>query len=168
MKQISWKMLRNLGFGMLTVLLISSISISILTYAHRDSHFSNPLLMFAINNHIIIMIVLAIVSVLFGFVWAGISYSEIEKKTKESRDMLNVVLQFLSKEERDIINLVIEKKGDTTQAEVSRLQNMDRVKAYRSLQKMQAKGLIDIEPHGKVRKIRLKENILDVFLEKKE
>ena len=105
------------------------------------------------------------ISVFFGFYTSKVLYSKLKKRTKTSKSILDVVLLFLGEDEKSIINFLVEKKGQTTQAEISRLSNMNRVKAHRSLQKLQVKQLIDIVSHGKVRKIKLKENIYDLLLE---
>jgi len=106
------------------------------------------------------------VSVAFGFFWSNTLYKEIEKKSKSTRSMLDVVLLFLGSDERKILHFLVENNGKTTQAEISRLDRMNKVKAYRSVKKMQEKQIIDIIPHGKVRKIQLKKNILNTLLDK--
>jgi uncharacterized membrane protein len=166
MKETNLKLLRNLGFGIMTALLIALIVIAILTYTHRDAHYSNPIIMFAITNHFAIMIGLVIVSIAFGFIWSNMSYVQIKKSKDDSVGVLDVMMLFLSKEEKDIISFLVKNNGETTQAEISRISNMGRVKAFRSLARMQEKNVITIEAHGKVRKIRLKENIMHILSKK--
>jgi hypothetical protein len=166
MVQRNWKAARNLMFGLLTVLLVTMIAVAILTYTHRDAQFSNPLIMFAIMHHIELMIFLALISIGFGFFWANMSYTEVRQTTIDSKGVLEVVLMFLSREEKEIVNFLVSHKGETTQAEISRLASMGRVKAFRSLSKMQQKGIIEIIPHGKIRKVKLKDNILHIINKK--
>lgn len=71
---------------------------------------------------------------------------------------------FLNNDEKEIINYLIQNKGTAGQADIARLPGMNRVKAFRSLQKMQEKNLIDITAHGKIREILLKENILNMLI----
>ena len=163
MKPLSWKIYRNLGFGMLSAVLILTVIITVLTYMYRDSHFSNPVVMFAITHHLEIMIGMALISAIFGFTLASISSSEIEKKTAEGRNVMDVLLLFLGADERDILNFLVHEGGETSQAEISRLKGMGRVRAYRALQRMQAKGMLSIESHGKVRRVCLKENIRSIL-----
>ena len=82
---------------------------------------------------------------------------------KESGKLLKMLFLFLSDDEKNIINCLVDNKGVVGQVDISRLPNMSRVKAFRSLQKMQAKNLIDIVAHGKTRKISLRENILNML-----
>ena len=101
-------------------------------------------------------------SVAYGFVWASILYREVVQKKQESKSILETVFLFLGNEEKSIIEFLVQKKGSTTQADISRLAGMTRLKAFRALQKMQNKNLVEIVPHGKIRIVKLKQNILNV------
>jgi len=109
-----------------------------------------------------------LVSVAFGFFWSQLSYSEIKKEKKSSKEILELVMKFLSHDERRIIKFLVENKGKGNQADISKLNNMGRVKAHRTLQKLQERDLILIMPHGKVRKIELQENILNTLIDNEE
>ncbi len=164
MKQKDLRLYHNIGFGVLTFLLIASSVFAIVTYSNRDIYNTSPLFMLAIQYHII-MIFLIVVSVAFGFFWSNISYGEILRQKKDSKSILEIVMLFLNNEEREIINFLVKNNGVTTQTEISRLPGFSRVKAYRALQKMREKRLIEVTPHGKVRKVLLKQNIYESILE---
>ena len=159
------KLYKNIGFGLLTVMLGAVAWVAIVTHVNRNLSTASPTVRFFIENHLSIMVALMVTSVAFGFVGSSMSYSEIRRRKKDTKTMLDTILVFLSKEEREIVNFLVEKKGTTTQADVSRLPGMNRVKAHRSLQKMKEKNLLDITAHGKVRNIALKENIMNTLLE---
>jgi len=159
------KMYKNIGFGVLTMLLIIVSTVAILTYMNRDHDNHNYLFTLAVQHHVEIMLALVIIATGFGFFWSAVSFSQIEKQKKDSKKILETVMLFLNREEKQIVNFLVEKKGATNQAEISRLPGMNRVKAYRSLQKMQEKRIIDIIPHGKIRRVVLKENILNSVIE---
>ncbi|MBT4539374.1 hypothetical protein HOC32_03760, partial [Candidatus Woesearchaeota archaeon] len=97
------------------------------------------------------------------FILSTLSKKEIKKSKKETKSLLETLFLFLSSEEKEIIDFLIKNEGKTSQAEISRLPNLNRVKAYRSLQRMQEKDIIEIIPHGKIRKIYLKNNILTML-----
>lgn len=158
-------MLRNLSFGILTTLFILFIGLAIVTYTYKGNN-PSPLFLFAIQNHLAIMLVLALVSVAFGFYLATLSSSEIERKDKQTRNILDVVMLFLSKDEKKIIDFLVKNNGETTQAEISRIEGMGRVRAFRSVKKLADKNIIEIVAHGKVRKVTLKEPIQGLLLEK--
>ena len=160
------RLYKNIGFGILTILLILCTVIAILTYLGRDSNTTSHLFMLAIQHHLEIMVLLIVISITFGFVWSSIAIGEAEKQKKDNRKILEIVLLFLNNEEKQIIDFLIKQEGNTSQAEISRLPNMGRVKAYRSLRKMEEKRLVDIVSHGKVRKVSLKENIYQLLAEK--
>ena len=156
---------KNIGISALVILLVSVLSLTLVIEHNENITTANKMIRFAINNHIIILVVLMVIAVALGFLWSNILYTEIEKKKKDTLGILDVVLLFLSQEERQILNFLVEHNGITTQAEITRLPNMNRVKAFRSLQKMQEKRLVDIIAHGKIRKVQLKPNILETLTE---
>ena len=157
---------RKVGFALMSLLLLVVAWVTTITHANRNISNPNPLIHFAIQNNIVIMVVLIVISVMYGFLLSSMSYYELRQKKKTTRSILQTVFLFLGKEERNIIEFLVANKGTTTQAEISRLPGMSRVKAYRSLQKMQDKNLIEIVSHGKVRKVTVKENIMDALNDK--
>ena len=156
---------KSIGISILILLLVSVLLLTIVIEKNENLTATSKIARFAINNHVIIMVILIIIAIALGFLWSDILYSEIEKKKKTTMSILDVVLVFLNQEEKQIINFLVENKGITTQAEITRLPNMNRVKAFRSLQKMQEKKLIEIVAHGKIRKVQLKQNILETLNE---
>jgi uncharacterized membrane protein len=111
------------------------------------------------------MITAIFVALIFGFVWSQVLLSELRKQRKESKEYLNVALQFMEPAERQVIEFLLKKNGLSTQADVSRLQGMTRVKAHRVVQDLESRKLIEIVPHGKVRELRLKQNITELLTE---
>jgi uncharacterized membrane protein len=156
--------IRNTTFVVLGILLITVAALAFVSY-RAETSYDNAFFTYAIQHHVEIMAGLVIISLVFGFVSSQMFYTEIQRKKRESKSMLAVVLLFLSREEREIVNFLVESNGVTTQAEIARLPHMNRVKAHRSLQKMQEKQIIELVPHGKIRKVHLKENILQLLLE---
>jgi len=154
---------RNWGFLMWAVLFVFALIISIATY--NPGSVSSPLLLFFVRNHIIVMLVSIFVALIFGFVWSQVLASELKKQRKESKEYLNAALQFMEPAERQVVEFLIKKNGLATQADVSRLQGMSRVKAHRVVQDLQSRNLIEIVPHGKVRELRLKQNIIELLTE---
>jgi uncharacterized membrane protein len=157
------KSVRNLMFIILAILLVAVIFITFMTY-NTDGG-DSPFLRFAVGHHTAIMAGLIVISLIFGFVSSQFFYAALQRKKQDSKTILGVVLLFLSREEREIVNYLVAQQGTTTQAEIARLPHMNRVKAYRSLQKMQEKQIIELVPHGKIRKVHLKQNILDILNE---
>jgi uncharacterized membrane protein len=166
MRNMQSKFIRNLSFVLLTILLFVVTLIAFMTYHPTEN--ANKYLTYAVQHHTIIMAGLLGVALVFGFFFSQLFYAEIQRKSQDSKSILAVVLLFLNQEERAIVNFLVQNKGLTTQAEIARLPHMNRVKAHRSLQKMQEKQLIELVAHGKVRKVQLKENILQLLLEEQK
>ena len=159
------KIYKNIGIVILVTLLTLVMWIVFITEKNRNMTNANSFLVFSIDNHLWIMASLIIISIAFGFFWANRIYAEVEEEKKHSSSILKTVLLFLNNEERTILNFLVEKGGKTTQSEISKLHRMTRVKAFRSLQKMESRRLLSIEHHGKIRKISLQKEILDTLLE---
>ncbi len=153
------------GIGLFSLLLIAVAGLAILTHANRNISNPNPLIHFSIQNNAVIMVVLIIMSITYGFLWSNILYREVKQKKQESRSILQTVFLFLGNDEQSIIQFLVQHRGQTTQADISRLPGMTRVKAFRSLQKMQEKNLVEIIAHGKIRRVNLKENIMNSLSE---
>ena len=149
------------------LILLSSFVVWVALVTHQNKYLTNmnPFVLFAVENHTSIMVGSILASTVFGFLWSHTLYAEIKKKKRSSITILDTVLLFLGDEEKAIIDFLVAQGGGTTQSEISRLPGMNRVKAFRSLQKMEGKRLIDITHHGKIRKIALKEEIFNVLLE---
>ncbi|MBI3032506.1 hypothetical protein HYY69_03455 [Candidatus Woesearchaeota archaeon] len=166
MRNITLRWYKNIGIIVLSFLILSVIWLTVIIEKNENISTMNNLFRFAIEHHIVILVILVVIAVAFGFLWANILYHQIEKKEEETKSILDIVVQFLHNEEKQILNYLVDNKGTTTQAEIARLPSMNRVKAFRTLQKMEEKRLIEIIPHGKIRKIMLKENILDIISKK--
>jgi uncharacterized membrane protein len=153
--------------GLIIFTLIFAIVVTLSFLSYTPAHFVNQsgFLIFAVTHHIWIMAAMVIISILFGVFWSRILYRQLEKKQSVSRNVMDIVLLFLNSEERKILHFLVENKGKTTQAEIARIASMNKVKAFRSLKKMKEKNIIEIEPHGKVRFVILKEDILQLLLD---
>ena len=157
---------KYLSLGFLVIIIGLAIVIYLLTSVHRDATSSNPLIFWTVENHLPMTIGLIIFSGFIGYLFSTLTYRQINKTKKESQKLLETLFIFLNNDEKEIINSLVKNNGSVGQAEISRLPGMNRVKAYRSLQKMQEKNLIDIIAHGKIRKVSLKENILNLLINK--
>jgi len=163
MDEQSIKLHKYLSLIFLVVTFSLAIVIYIVLYIHRDVTSNNALIFWIVENHQSILISLVLFSGLIGYILSALIYNMVINTKKESRKLLKMLFLFLSNDEKNIINCLVDHKGTVGQVDISRLPNMGRVKAFRSLQKMQAKNLIDITAHGKIRRISLKENILNML-----
>ena len=114
-----------------------------------------------IDYHIHLMIVLGLLGIALGV----ISYKGFSQQHKEAVDSRNfsrgILLRFLDSSERTIVTHILDSEQDSiTQATISRLPNMGKVKSYRTLQRLEAKKIVTLVPHGKTKRIVLDEEIL--------
>ncbi len=149
----------------LIVLFVSVIYLTLLTEQNKNLTSTSHLLDFAVQNHTWIMASIVASSLILGFLSSNLLYATIEKKEKASRNILEIVYLFMHPEEKEILDFLVKNKGEATQAEISRLPRLNRVKAFRLLQKMQEKDLVSVDASGKVRKVRLKDSIRSTLLE---
>lgn len=157
------RLIHGLSFTVLTIIIILSSGIVFLSDVFRNTKSDNSVINFMIEYHIAIMFLTIIISIIYGFFWSLYLAGQLEKKEKDSKKVFDIVIKFLSIEERLILKHVSENGFKTTQAEISRLQNMGRVKALRTVKKMSDKGIITISPHGKQRIIKINENLQPVL-----
>ena len=146
------------AFWVSALLLGILVLLAFITYNSTES--GNLWLDFAVQNHTTIMLALVVISVSFGFSWAFMLKRQVEVGQKVSRNIAGLLLKFLGSEERAVISFLLEKSGTAPQAELSRLPNMGKVKAFRTVQKLESKGIVSVEPRGKLRLIVLNEEIL--------
>ncbi len=159
----SIKLYKYISLGFSAIIISLAIIIYIVMYIHRNTTSKNPLIFWTVENHLPITIGMIILSGFIGYILSAVTYKQITKTKKESEKLLEMLFLFLNKDEKEIINHLVKSNGTTGQAEISRLPGMDRVKAFRSLQRMREKNLIDVTAHGKIRKVSLKENILNML-----
>ncbi len=79
-------------------------------------------------------------------------------------DIDKTIINLLSPQERQIVKQIVENHGVCLQSDISRLNNMGKVKAHRYLQNLLKMGVVKIEPYGNTNKITLSENVKKIFI----
>jgi uncharacterized membrane protein len=149
-----------IGFAMLVSVLVFSY-----TTVMQGGQL-NPISSFIMSHHVEFMIVSSFLGIVVG---AGVYYllkEEVAQKSAAVDTSVNLLMKFLSEDEREILVLLSEKEGMTTQAEISKLPGMTRLKAHRLVDKMEKKGLIFVEKYGKVNMIRLVDELKIALVKK--
>jgi len=85
-------------------------------------------------------------------------------KNKEKQKTANLAdtesfLKFLSFNEQKILRKLLEGKGEILQSEISRMDNMTKLKVHRAVKNLEQKGIIKTQVHGKTKKISLTKEI---------
>jgi len=75
----------------------------------------------------------------------------------------NAVLKFLNHAEQKVMNVILDNRGEITQAKIVSQTGLQKVKVFRVIERLMAKGILSKEPHGKTNKIRLSDEIRGIF-----
>ena len=100
------------------------------------------------------------------FVGCFVFYIWTSKYVKEKKQLtknIEFTLNFLDNNERKIIKELINNKGQLKQSEFEKLTGLDRVKTHRILNKLASKGLVQKINVGNSNKIKLSEELADIF-----
>jgi len=87
-----------------------------------------------------------------------------DKKESSFNSDKDLILKFLNYGERKVVEKLIEKGGVAFQAEFSRMEGMNKLKAHRTVQELLKKGLIRKEKVGKTFKIYLSDDVKELLL----
>jgi uncharacterized membrane protein len=137
------------GFVMLVGLLIFSYTLVM------EGGQTNPVSAFIMAHHVEFMVISSFLGLAVGAAVYYLLREEMVEKTKAANGNANLLLRFLSEDERELILFMSEREGLTTQAELSKLPGMTRLKAHRLVERMEKKGLVFVEKYGKVNMLRL-------------
>jgi hypothetical protein len=92
------------------------------------------------------------------------SDSNVRNTSATHDDVNNTIMGLLNPHERQIVKHLVENHGMCLQSDISRMNNMGKVKAHRYLQNLLKMGVVKIEPHGNTNKISISENVKKIFL----
>jgi hypothetical protein len=106
-----------------------------------------------------------------GIVLGALSfYFLYERKKPETivvdnkKNVIDIV-DVLDADESKVLKKIISEKGRVLQAEVSRLDGIGKVKAHRIIERLEKRGIIEIEGAGKTNIVKLAEKYRKLFLE---
>ena len=108
-----------------------------------------------IDHHVHFMVIMGLFGVVSGIVVYSVMSSTIEREKKVVKANTEIIMKFLGQEDREVLKLLLNKGGITTQGEISALPGMTRLKAHRVVRKLEERGIVHVEKHGKVNMVRL-------------
>ncbi|MFP4403391.1 MAG: helix-turn-helix transcriptional regulator [Nanoarchaeota archaeon] len=85
------------------------------------------------------------------------------KEKKEIKQNIMKTLDFFDKDEKKILIEIIKNKGNISQSLLVKNSNLDKVKVFRILSKLEEKNFIKKEKNGISNKIILDENIYEIY-----
>jgi uncharacterized membrane protein len=111
---------------------------------------------------VFILIGIAIGAIVFFFM-----SSRLEKKQQDLTKVTDALIQFLGKDEKLVVQKLLENHGKVLQAEISRIEGIGKLKSHRIIQRLNDRGIIEIESFGKTNIIKLNKGLKETLLEKK-
>ena len=150
------------GFALFTLLAIISILISIVTFTYHEIT-RTGFIGFLAEQHLWIMLITIFLSIGYGFSWSYFLQKQILQEQNTSKTILEIVISFLSIEESDVLKHLVENKGKSSQSKIAHIGEMGAVKALRTVQKMKEKRIVSIQKEGKMRLIKLNNEILELL-----
>ncbi|HLC92235.1 MAG TPA: hypothetical protein VJH23_00850 [archaeon] len=115
-----------------------------------------------IEHHVHFMVIMGLFGVVSGIVVYSMMSSTIERERKMAKTNVEIIMKFLGDDDRQIVRLLLEKDGATTQSNISAQPGMTRLKAHRVVRKLEDRGIIHVEKHGKVNMIRLVDELRQI------
>lgn len=120
-------------------------------------------LIFFVEYHSFFMFFIAIFGVVFGSVTQLMTSKKIESNKKSLVRLREHFENSILKEEKRIIDYLIKNKGISTQYELTKLENLNKLKVSRLLVDMENKKLIKKEKIGKINKVFLDKDLVEIF-----
>ncbi len=148
---------QNILLGLVVVsIFIFLTTVLVFVYALSPNPASIPTFLLPfLQYHIQFMVLMGLFGVFSGVLVYSLMKQTIEQQKKVVKTNTDIILKFLGKEDREVLKLLFEKGGMTTQGEIAKVNNMSRLRAHRAVRKLEERGIIHVERHGKINMVRL-------------
>ena len=111
----------------------------------------------------IMLLLLSSLGLFVGFISYYFLSQRYMKLRKKEISNAECTLQFLDSDEKKIVMILIKEKKEISQAEIGRITGFSRVKVFRTLKRLEAKGVIVREGRGRTFSVRLEDALQAVF-----
>jgi len=140
------------------LIVIFVLIVSITSWYVQNIIYSGDICSCAVPLPVLIQ-VLASIGMLVGTLVYYIFSPRFEKSPVEK----DSVLKLLNETESKIVDTLINNNGELSQAKISSLTGLSKVKVFRSLEKLVSRDIVKKEKKGKTNVIRLAEDIMKMF-----
>ena len=113
--------------------------------------------------HFELMIVVSVSGILVGAAVYFLMYERAAIAAREATGNAELLLSFLNPDERAVVEALVKSDGHTTQAQVSRLDDMTRLRAHRVVLRLAEKKIVRIEKMGKTNQLWLAKSIYEAL-----
>lgn len=155
---------KQIGYFILLIFFIIVLFFTVISFNYMDN--SEPIpsyLIVFVQYHTFFMFFIAIFGIIFGSVTQIITTKKIESDKKKLEILLHHFNNSLTKDEKKIIDYLIKNNGSSIQYELTKLENMNKLKVSRLLIEMENKHFISKEKIGKINKIFLNKDLYGVI-----
>ncbi|MBI5159668.1 hypothetical protein HY992_06115 [Candidatus Micrarchaeota archaeon] len=105
--------------------------------------------------------------VIAGFVIGALAFFFFAETKKIERVEIKPekenVLTLLEKDERKVVSRIVEEGGRVLQSEISHIEGIGKVKAHRVLERLEKRGVVEKEAHGKTNLVKISRNLKGLF-----
>ncbi|VVB56612.1 Uncharacterised protein [uncultured archaeon] len=118
---------------------------------------------FLFRFHFEMMIAVSLLGIVVGAAMYFLMAERVQVAARDSAGNAGLLLSFLSTDERDVVEFLLKSEGHTTQAQVSRLEGMSRLRAHRVVGRLEEKKIVRIEKLGKTNQLWLAKSIYEAL-----
>jgi uncharacterized membrane protein len=112
----------------------------------------------------VIIILLSGTGIVVGVLTYYFLSGSFEQKKKKFLNNRKQVLRFVDADEKAVMEVLLKNDGSISQSLLNKKLQMDRVKVFRVLEKLEQKNIIVKQKNGKTNKILLVDEIADLLL----
>ncbi len=113
------------------------------------------------ENIIYLLCIAALVGVLMGGFVYWLMASQVAMREQYLSKSTGIILAELRPDERIMVERLVEKGGQAAQTDLSRITGMTKLKAHRTLAKLEERGIVTRVSKGKTKQVTLARAILD-------
>lgn len=146
---------------LITFTIIILFTILSFQYVHKET--VPAYLSIFVKYHTFFMFSIAILGIIFGSITQLISSKKIEENTKKYIIIKEMYLTSLPKIEQQIIQYLIQNKGISTQYELTKIENLNKLKVSRALIELEQKKIITKQKIGKINKVFLNNDLYEAL-----
>lgn len=156
---------KQIGYVTLLIMFMIVLFSTIISFNYMNTSQNIPSYLFIfVEYHTFFMFFIAIFGIVFGIVTQIITSKKIESDKKKLEILLTHFNNSLTKDEKKIIEYLVKNNGSSTQYELTKLENMNKLKVSRLLIEMEVKQFISKDKIGKINKIFLDKELYSVII----
>jgi uncharacterized membrane protein len=144
-----------LGIGILSAFFFVVVAYLALYHMASASGQYSPLLAPFVSHQFEFTAALILAGVVTGALVFYLMAERVEVKQHNVEKTVQIVLKFLGEDEQVVVRKMLQNNGQVAQAELSRIENISRVKAHRIVMRLQKRGIVEVRKYGKVNFISL-------------